>query len=233
MLAANYNRRPLSKKEWKNEFLNPSTGPVGLGLNLTSSIFGCYSFEPKENLPIKVIVLDNTQKEEDFNLHQHGYIDNERYEWLVAELDKGQAEGKLMIIAAHIPLVIVGYVGHSPVSAANLIAKLHEYPNFVLWISGHIHRNKAYVFKSPDKAKPELAFWHVETSSLRDFPQQFRTFEIVRNSDNTISIFATNIDPVMKEGSLTAKSRSYAIAEHQIIKLAMDNGSYNAELIQP
>jgi metallophosphoesterase (TIGR03768 family) len=231
--AADFDRRPISKEEWKNEFLNSSTGPVGHGLNLASSILGCYTFEPKENLPIKVIVLDNTQKEEDFNLHEHGYIDNERYEWLVAELDKGQAEGKLMIIAAHIPLVIVGYGGHSPVSAANLIAKLQEYPNFMLWIAGHIHRNKVYVFKSPDETKPELGFWHVETSSLRDFPQQFRTFEIVRNSDKTISIFATNIDPVMKEGSLAAKSRSYAIAEHQIVKLPMDNASYNAELIQP
>ncbi len=231
--AADYNRRPISKEEWKNEFLNSSTGPVGHGLNQASSIFASYGFEPKENLPIKVIVLDNTQKEDDFNLHEHGYIDNERLEWLVAELDKGQAEGKLMIIAAHIPLIIVGYAGHSPVSADNLIAKLQQYPNLILWISGHVHRNKVTVFKSPDETRPELGFWHVETSSLRDFPQQFRTFEIVRNSDNTISIFATNIDPVMREGSLVEKSRSYAIAEFQIVKRSLENPSYNAELIQP
>ena len=34
----------------------------------------------------------------------HGSLDQERYDWLVSELDKGQAEGKLMIIAAHIPI---------------------------------------------------------------------------------------------------------------------------------
>ena len=58
---------------------------------------------------------------------------------------------------------------------------------------------------------PENAFWEVETSSLRDFPQQFRTFDIRRNSDNNISIIITNVDPAVSEGSTAAKSRGYAI----------------------
>jgi metallophosphoesterase (TIGR03768 family) len=231
--SADYNRHYISKVEWRSELFNSSTSPAGHGFSQQSSIFGCYTFEPKEDLPIKVIVLDDTQREDDYDIHEHGYIDNERYNWLVTELDKGQAEGKLMIIAAHIPVMIIGYGSHSPISATDLIDKLHNYPNLMLWIAGHVHRNKVTVFKSPDDTKPELGFWHVETSSLRDFPQQFRTFEIVRNSDNTISIFATNVDPAMKEGSFAAKSRSYSIAEHQIVKLPLDNASYNAELIKP
>jgi len=233
VLAADYNRHYISKEEWKSELFNSSSNPAGHGFNQQSDIFGCYTFMPKANLPIKVIVLDDTQRDDEFYVLEHGYIDNERYNWLVSELDKGQTEGQLMIIAAHIPLSLIGYNGHSPVSATDLIAKLHNYPNLMLWISGHVHRNKVTVFKSPVDSKPELGFWQVETSSLRDFPQEFRTFEIIRNSDNTISIFATNIDPIVKDGSLAAKSRSYDIGVFQIMKLPMENATYNAELIKP
>ena len=62
-----------------------------------------------KNLPIKVIVLDDTQRHDDPNYlnnlgYGHGSLDKERYEWLVRELERGQREGKLMIIAAHIPM---------------------------------------------------------------------------------------------------------------------------------
>jgi len=45
----------------------------------------------------------------------------------------------------------------------------------------------------------KLGFWEVENSSLRDFPQQFRTFKIVRNDNNTVSIFVTDVDPAVQE----------------------------------
>ena len=126
------------------------------------------------------------------------------------------------------------------VSEAALFAKLHEYPNLLLWIAGHRHFNTVTAFPSPDPNRPELGFWQVETASLRDFPQQFRTFEIVRNSDNTVSIFATNVDPAVEEGTPAAISRSYAVAAHHFFAnskissnpgLFTPTGSYNAELV--
>jgi hypothetical protein len=52
--------------------------------------------------------------------------------------------------------------------------------------------------------------------TYRDFPQQFRSFEIRRNSDNTISIITTNVDPVVAVGSPAAKSRGHAIGAARI-----------------
>ena len=250
VLAADPNRRSLVKKEWMGEFFTTTSNPVGHGFkrsNVTED-FACYSFEPKANLPIKVIVLDDTQRDEDPDLggyktgYGHGSLDKKRYEWLVGQLEQGQAEGKLMIIAAHVPIGVekedsyVGWSSSSYVRESALIDKLREYPNLILWVAGHRHVNVVIPLKSPDPARPELGFWQIETSSLRDFPQQFRTFEIVRNSDNTISIFTTDVDPIAEEESLVAKSRINAVAVYEIFQNQIPLAptcAYNAELVQP
>ena len=101
-------------------------------------------------------------------------------------------------------------------------------------MAGHRHRNAVTALKSPDAERPELGFWEIETSSLRDFPQQFRTFEIVRNSDDTVSIFTTDVDPAVEDGSLAATSRTYAVAAQKIFNNPiglLPTSSYNAELV--
>jgi len=116
-----------------------------------------------------------------------------------------------------------------------------------MWVSGHRHLNTVKAFISPDPLNaPEKGFWHVETSSLRDFPQQFRTFEIYLNSDYTISIVTTDVDPAVRDGTPAATSRKYAIAAQQLVNAniynsnptndptikPMPTGSYNAELVK-
>jgi metallophosphoesterase (TIGR03768 family) len=243
--AADPDRRSLSRAEWMDEFFTTTSSPKGHGFNQSDvpTGFASYSFEPKSDIPIRIIVLDDTQKDTDPNVGPYMYasLDNARYDWLVQELDKGQEEGKLMIIAAHIPIrdelpnTSKLWSSISPVSEQKLITKLHTYPNLILWISGHVHKNTVTALKSPDPGRPELGFWEIETASLRDFPQQFRTFEIARNSDNTVSIFTTDVDPAVKDGSPVEKSRSYAIASLQIFNytaVPMPSGAYNAELVK-
>ncbi|MCQ1538479.1 TIGR03768 family metallophosphoesterase [Methanocalculus taiwanensis] len=247
-VPADNDRRFLSKTEWISEFFNSSSNPQGHGFSQSARTtgFACYSFEPGSDIPIKVIVLDNTQRDDDPSENSSGFgsIDSERYDWLVQELEDGQTEGKLMIIAAHIPIVIKETEGslssvmkwsqYAAVSDVDLIAKLHTYPNLLVWIAGHRHQNAVIPIKSPDSDRPELGFWQVESASLREFPQQFRIFEFVYNSDNTLSIFTANVDPAVRNGSPAAKSRSYAIAAQQIFQAPVEmtpSGAYNAELL--
>jgi metallophosphoesterase (TIGR03768 family) len=242
VLAADPNRRPLSRSQWMSEFMTTSSMPNGHGFTLASvtNDFASYSFEPKTNLPIKVIVLDDTQTDENYDLHGQGFLNQQRFDWLVSELDQGQAEDKLMIISAHIPIEAIGYGFATPpaFTSANLLAKLHTYPNLILWVSGHVHRNKITPHQSPYPTRPEYGFWEVETASLRDFPQQFRTFDIRRNTDQTISILATDVDTVITNAPLAAISRGYAIGAARIFKNPTDSftdtNSYatNAELIK-
>ncbi len=246
-VPADLNRRALTKTEWMKEFGTTSSLPVGHGFvqaNPNNFFNGCYSFEPKSNLPLKVIVLDDTQDDTDVpgpsGFYGYGSLANGRLEWLISQLKAGQNEDKLMVIAAHVP---VGVAAGTPVGWYNnadessLITELKKYPNLLLWVSGHRHLNTITPFKSSDASHPENGFWEVETKSLREFPQQFRTFDIIRNSDKTISILAVNVDPDVKEGSLAAVSRAYAIASNQIYGLMeapqpTGSVSYNAELVK-
>jgi metallophosphoesterase (TIGR03768 family) len=258
-VKADPNRRSLRRKEWLGEFFKTSSQPVGHGFSRANidADFACYSFRPNAALPIKVIVLDDTQADADVSParsatsspgYGHGSLDKRRYDWLVGELDESQSKGELIIIAAHVPIgvepasSVMGWSSVAHVPEPELIAKLHQYPNLMLWIAGHRHYNTVTAFKSPDPARPELGFWQVETASLRDFPQQFRTFEIIRNNDETISILATDVDPAVRQGSPAATSRGYAIAIEQIYsgnaltgqpKPLRPTGSYNAELVKP
>ena len=215
------NRRSLSINQWMNEFFNTTSQPVGHGFTrqMVQAGFACYSFYPKANVPIKIIVLDDTDK----SGTAQGALDNKRYNWLINQLEAGQAADQLMIVCAHIP---VHPYGQKPPSAANatppntcsmlpiwnqnpsfnenvseedLLTTLHSYPNFIAWIAGHVHRNT--ITPQPDPLIPGNGFWEIETPSLRDFPRGFRCFQIVRNpadpdtGDWTISIFVQSVDP--------------------------------------
>ena len=245
-IAANPDRRWLGRNDWIASFFNTTSRPVGHGFSRDSikSGFACYTFEPKTSLPLRVIVLDDTEKDEGrFGKNANGAsgaLDKERYDWLVKELDRGQADGMLMIVAAHVPIGVDKNLWDqdSSPSENTLIEKLRTYSNLILWIAGHRHYNTVTPFPSRDPVNhPELGFWEVETSSLRDFPQQFRLFEIVRNSDNTISIVATNVDPSVTPGTPAARSRSYAVAADEIFAGGpplpyLPSGAYNAILLK-
>jgi hypothetical protein len=220
------------------EFFNTTSKPVGHGFNLDNitNDFACYSFEPKTDVPIKVIVLDDTMTDEDYVQNGQGSLDTNHFNWLVHELDLGQAQNQLMIVAAHVPLELIGT--NSPIPNTNLLAALHSHPNLLLWICGHVHINNIIPQPSPYLGRPEYGFWEVETASLRDFPQEFRTFEILRNTDNSISIRVTDIDPEETPGSPAAVSRGYAVGAARIFMTPSSNLTdtnpyvHNAELLK-
>jgi len=238
-------RRHITVEDYISEMSNTTSKPVGHGfvqVNPGNLFKGCYSFIPKHGLPLKVIVLDDTQEDSDVSrIYGHGSLKNGRHEWMIEQLKAGQEEGKLMIIAAHVPIGVAfgqedGWYDETVERA--LIAELKAYPNLIMWIAGHRHVNTVTAFPSDDPEHPEDSYWGVETKSLREFPQQFRTFDIVFNNDKTLSVFVTNVDPDIENNWFAEISRHYALASQQIYKQMIPRTgtgplSYNAELIVP
>ena len=261
-IAADARRHTLttdisSPTNYVNEFFNTTSFPQGHGFNRanTGSLAACYTFLPLTNMPIKMIVLDDTCKSNVTNqiptFYGGGWIDAARYTWLTNELQMGQDSNQLMIVACHIPIwpqadlfdaTNISAFYYNPTNETfssvetNLLATLHNYPNLLLVMAGHRHVNVVTPQPSPDTNHPEYGFWEVETPSLRDFPRQFRTWEILRNSDNSISILTTSVDPVVESNSPAWKSIGYGVGAGRVFGL-MDltdttSHTYNAELVK-
>ena len=253
-VAADPKRRSLPLGAWMAEFFNTTSQPPGHGFTqqMIQEGFACYHFYPKADVPVKVIVLDNIDRTG--TACAKSSLDQKRYNWLIKELKAGQKADELMIICSHVP--VAPYAQEStpepwslwntnvtkPVTEQELIAQLHQYPNLVLWIAGHVHRNS--ITPQPSTDNPEYGFYMVETPSLRDFPQQFRRFQIVRNSDDNLSTFVLSVDHAagpMADGSPSPalKSRQLAIGAQQIFANPAQQGpgmdpnscAYNVELV--
>ena len=262
-IAHDPQRRSLSINQWMNEFRNTTSQPVGHGFTpeMIKEGFVCYHFYPRADVPIKVIVLDDTDKSG--LACSCGALDEERFQWLQNELQEGQDADELMIICSHVPVNPYApqstaespaydtslWSTDSPVSLNTLLETVWSYPNMVLWIAGHQHRNT--ITPQPYGASG-CGFWGVETPSLRDYPQQFRRFQIGRNTNGDLSIFVIDVDtaaPLDGGSSPSLTSRSYAIGAMEIFPpvnngvTVMDvqqgpgmnpaTGVYNAELIIP
>jgi metallophosphoesterase (TIGR03768 family) len=221
-LPANPERKFLEAKDFVSMI------PNGHGLKIdANNPLACYTFEPKANVPLRVIVLDNTAKQDEIFLDNEkgqpvttaalATLSFEKLKWLKTELDRAQRDKKLIVVATHIPTNMPGiWSKTSEVSETEFIDTLRSYPNMTLLLAGHRHLNTVVAYPTKDATKPELGFWQVETASLRDFPQQFRVFKFNLNDDGTLSIIATDVDPIVTKGSLMEISRKYAIAASQI-----------------
>ncbi len=241
-VASDRNRRSLSVNQWMNEFFNTQSQPVGHGFTraMAAAGFACYSFNPVPGIPIKIIVLDDTDK---LYHGAGGSLDNKRFQWLQNQLAAGQNADQLMIVCSHVPLNPYAQtaMGDSPPTANQYLASLWEYsevpmdfilsachnnPNLVLWVAGHVHRNtitpqpaSVYV----PSAAANQGFWVAETPSLRDFPQQFRSYRLIYNSSDSsignepsISVVALSHDTAPQPGTPACNSRKYAIGAMEI-----------------
>ena len=251
----NLNRRSLKKKEWIAEFFNTSSLPKGHGFHLVNPSyaqeepgFSCYSFLPKPEIPLRIVVLDDVQHPEDgsHDIHGHGYLSSTRVKWLRTELTLAKAKQELVIIAAHIPIA-VSPIGsemewwesakdpnakmQNAIAIKDLIAEIQTNGQVICWLAGHRHVNTIKAFKAPPGAPPESGFWQIETSSFHDFPQQFRSLQVYLNSDYSISIVAINVDPAVGKGTPAETARHMAIAAQQIIQTDRRPNEPNVELV--
>jgi metallophosphoesterase (TIGR03768 family) len=233
-VAADPNRRSLTPSQWMAQFFNTTSKPVGHGFTQANvnAGFACYSFKPKAGVPVKIIVLDDTDK---VGCGALSALDSKRFNWLVNQLEAGQKADELMIVCAHIPInpyqqapgttyFPETWAPYSEISLDQLLETLFSYSNFVLWIAGHIHRNTITPQPNPNYPEAGYGFWEIESPCLRDFPQQFRRFQIGINSQGNLSIFVDSVDTAV-DGSVlytpgvtppAAISRSYTIGATEI-----------------
>lgn len=210
VVTASQSRASISKKKFIEAMLNnPGThGPSGHGFtadNLKNGT-GYYRFDMASG--VVGLMLDTTDPSGASSTH----IDDNQLAWLEAQLrslnavyydDEGlkntnSVRNKLTIIFSHHPSA--SFPGNEQenqksstgVSRSEILAILGRFPNTILWVNGHQHRNRIWKHKSENN--PEAGFWEINTSSHIDYPQQSRIIEVADNYDGTISIASTMFD---------------------------------------
>ncbi|MEU9130591.1 TIGR03767 family metallophosphoesterase [Kitasatospora sp. NPDC048540] len=205
-------RRGITRAEFVAAHFRPGSRPAGHGFTAENLSEGSahYVYDDRDS-GIRFITLDTSCLQGGVD----GHVSAEQRRWLEARLtevhsrhrlaDGGESttgnEDRLVVVLSHHGSDTL-LDGRSPSpdpsgppalsEAEELIRVLHRFPNVVLWLNGHTHRNTARPWRSP--AGDGRGFWEVTTCAVMDWPCQTRLVELLDNGDGTLSVRCTMLD---------------------------------------
>lgn len=206
------NRRMLARREVVAEHFKTAADLRGHGYTRGNLRDGTAYYAFDRGI-VRGLVLDTVNP----NGYSDGSLDQKQFAWLESQLKAGSgryfaadgsvvktaAKDRLFVLFSHHPIgSLKNPLGGDRVLGDEVQALLLRYPNVVLWVNGHTHRNHVI----PHKRTGGGGFWEVNTAAHIDFPQQSRIVELADNGDGTLSVFATVIDsagPASYGGRLT------------------------------
>ena len=203
-------RAVLARRELVEEHFDTAGLPAGHGFTARNRSDGTayYAFDSGV---VRAVVLDTVNP----NGMSQGSLDRPQLAWLRAELERASSShlsgpGGTVVAGTGVDRLVVIFAHHTIGSMTNQIVGpddpqervqgpevrdlLLSFPNVVLMVDGHTHRNAVTAFPRPGTAAVTGGFWEVNTAAHVDFPCQARLLEIVDNADGTLSLFATILD---------------------------------------
>jgi metallophosphoesterase (TIGR03767 family) len=197
VVTADPERTVISRQRWVEEHFTTGGTPLGHGYT-SENVQNATAYYVFQAAPgVRGIVLDSVNP----NGESSGSLDPEQFAWLRARLEEvhGPGRNQLVVVFSHHTIEtmtnrIVFVDDPRPrVLGPQVRDLLLQFPNVVLLVNGHTHRNRVTPFARADGSG---GFWQVNTAAHIDFPCQSRLVEIVDNADGTLSIFGTMLDPV-------------------------------------
>ncbi len=217
-------RRIVDRLTTVSEHFSTSGRPVGHGFTAdnVSNSTAYYTFDVGR---VRGIVLDTVVSAGG----PDGSLDPDQFSWLEGQLraasthwlsEGGRVESrrgrddKYVVIFSHHTVGTMTNVpaGSGRIGGAEVAALLLRYPNVILWVNGHTHRNEVASYARASGAPVAGGFWELNTAAHIDWPEQSRIVEIVDNLDGTLSIFATIVDHAGPVGAAGALPSTTALA---------------------
>ena len=172
-----------------------------------------------------------------------GNLDHPQFRWLARELRGARRRNELVVIYGHHSLETMdnprsderaGRCGRGRLGCdadprrstplhlgmrgrANLRALLLRNPHVVLFVTGHVHRNRVVPHF---RAGGRRGFWQVTTASHISYPQQTRLIELMDNGNGTLSIFGTVLDTAAPVATPPSGTPAAGLHERQLASIS-------------
>jgi len=181
---------------------------------------GYYTYDPDPAKPVRIIVLDSAFRPDGYEGQGMGssyvdpVIDLAQYAWLQTELERALADKKLVIVSNHHPSHYLqdDNIPERFITTEEFVSELQLYPNVLIHCVGHSHENTDW----PHPIDGGTGGYHeIQASSLIDWPQQIRFYEIVDNGNGTLSVFTVVVDHQGEPDSLSEYSRMLSLIDVQ------------------
>jgi len=177
------NRHFMSKRLFIAEHFKTRSFPGGHGFDATSTLTGeaHYTFRPKRDVPVRVIVIDSVGPDAvPGYLGASGAVALAEFEgFLKPQIRAAKAAGEYVILATHHPSIDIKKPTLVPcVTAEVFTSYLASQPNILAHICGHMHYHDVIMHAGP-YPYPEFL-----TASLIDYPQQVRMLDVYYDSRN-------------------------------------------------
>jgi metallophosphoesterase (TIGR03767 family) len=205
-VPADPDRRLLTRSQFVQQHFNTAGWPAGHGF-AAGSDKAYYVMPSAAGDLVRHVVLDTTNP----NGGANGVLDDPQWNWLESLLkansrryllndriiprviNQPSAEDKLFVIYSHHTLDTMDntFGVDDAHTGAELRELLLRFPNVILHVTGHRHRNVITPHVRPFTIGG--GFWEVTTASHIDWPYQSRIVEIGEGA-GTISIFTTMLD---------------------------------------
>jgi metallophosphoesterase (TIGR03767 family) len=206
LVTPDADRRIVDRATTVAEHFVTTGTPVGHGFTPQNVANGTayYTFDRGQ---LRGIVLDTVNSAGGGN----GSIDPAQRDWLEMQLQAASSHwisqsgpvvrqrggrDKYIAIFSHHSIGTMDNVpvGSSRIGGGEVRDLLLRYPNVIMWVNGHTHRNQVLAHARPTGSLVGGGFWELNTAAHIDRPQQSRIVEVVDNRDGTLSIFGTIVD---------------------------------------
>ncbi|HEU0023328.1 MAG TPA: hypothetical protein VFQ12_01765 [Thermoleophilaceae bacterium] len=172
-----------------------------------------------------------------------GNLDHPQYRWLARELRRAARRSELVVAYGHHSLETMR--NRRPDELAGRCTQLRlacdadprssmplhlgiggrrsvrslllRFPNVVLFVSGHVHRN--LVIPHFRGGGPS-GFWQVTSASHMSFPQHTRLIELMDNRDGTLSIFGTVLDTAAPLGTPPSGTQAAGLDDARLASIS-------------
>ena len=133
---------------------------------------------------VRLISLDTVN----INGGWQGSLDETQFDWLKKVLSDPMP--RYFILLSHHPASTLFNLyakdgADRRIGEVELLDILHKEPRVILWLAGHNHEHKIE-FLGRNNFEKSAGFWHIQTASNIDWPQQGRTIEILQDGNRVV-----------------------------------------------